>query len=657
MYLTSLEIRNFMPFKGDHQMVLPEDRGRNVVLVFGDNMRGKTSLLNALRWVFYGTAIDRYGADIPLQRLVNVDAAVEGDWEIDVKVTFTHGEKAYVLSRSARRNRGVGTPQRPEDFIVETTLLQDGQVMRGDQVTHIINQIVPQQISRFFLFDGELLQEYESLLADDDEQGRRIKDAIEQVLGVPALVQGKDDLRLLRKPFDKQMAQDLRQYEHIKHFTEKLAQLGRESEDLEASKIQLTDALAGTKKQYQELQQKVDAAEARFAQRRDLDNHVEARKRIADEQKSLEARSLDVVRDSWKDLLRPGLSQKLKDLQDAISTDSEMIVSETARSHRHDLIDASLKAGVCNLCEKPLDDATEGLRAELEQSKRKVDVGAASIRMAEANRLARRLSEIRYPQAKTVIAEISASALRLAVEDTKLNGEIDRLKDELANFDNDEMVRTRKAAINAHHAIRQLESRLEEVVRKLEENRSSQDKMRLVINENKNARDQRSSRIVNLVSSLEKAFSSAIGKLRDDLRSDIEQKATASFKSLTTDASYRGLTINNNYGLTIVDEHGRNVSLRSAGAEQIVALSLIDGLNQTGRSAGPVIMDTPFGRLDPKHRGRVLRHLPTSALQVVLFVHEGEVDRVRDLVEVAPRIGAIYSLDRISSSQTRLVKV
>ena len=645
-----------MPFKAEHQIDFPEDRNRNVVLVFGDNMRGKTSLLNALRWVFYGSAIDRYGADIPLQKLVNVDAAAEGDWTIEVKVTFTHDDKAYVLSRSAKRNRGVGTPQRPEDFVVETMLLQDGQVIRGDHVTHAINQIVPQQISRFFLFDGELLQEYEALRADDDDQGRRIKEAIEQVLGVPALVQGKDDLRSLRKPFDRQMAQDLRQYEHIKQFTEKLSQLVRDGEELEVSKGELEHTLATSRRQYQDLQQQVDAAESRFAQRRDLDNHLDSKKRIADDMKSLETRKLEVIKDSWKDLLRPALTKKLESIQNAITHDTNEILSEATRSHWRHLAESSLNSGICSLCEKPLGEDAERLRAKVDGERSSRDVGAASLRVAEANQQARRLSEIRYPQARSVLTEISATASRLAVEETKLAGEIDRLREELANFDNDEMIRTRRAAQNAHYGVRQLEAKLEDVSKRLDANRSDQERMRLIINSNTNVRDQRSSRIVEMISALEKAFASAIDKLRDDLRNDIEQKATAAFKELTTDGTYRGLRINGNYGLTIVDGHGRDVSLRSAGAEQIVALSLIDGLNQTGRSAGPVIMDTPFGRLDPKHRGRVLRHLPTSALQVVLFVHEGEVDRTRDLDEVAPRIGAVYSLERISSSQSRLVK-
>ena len=44
---------------------------------------------------------------------------------------------------------------------------------------------------------------------------------------------------------------------------------------------------------------------------------------------------------------------------------------------------------------------------------------------------------------------------------------------------------------------------------------------------------------------------------------------------------------------------------RSAGAEQIVALSLIEALNFHGRRKGPMLMDTPAGRLDKSHREKM----------------------------------------------------
>ena len=53
MKLHSITMKNFMPYKGQARVEFPQDEFRNVMLVFGDNMRGKTSLLNALRWGFY----------------------------------------------------------------------------------------------------------------------------------------------------------------------------------------------------------------------------------------------------------------------------------------------------------------------------------------------------------------------------------------------------------------------------------------------------------------------------------------------------------------------------------------------------------------------------------------------------------------------------
>jgi DNA sulfur modification protein DndD len=99
------------------------------------------------------------------------------------------------------------------------------------------------------------------------------------------------------------------------------------------------------------------------------------------------------------------------------------------------------------------------------------------------------------------------------------------------------------------------------------------------------------------------------------------------------------------------------VDERSAGAEQIVALSLIDGLNKTSGTKAPIIMDTPLGRLDPKHRNNILQYLPGMSEQVVLLVHEGEIHAKRDTEVFASRIGARYEIKRISAKQSRIERV
>ena len=49
----------------------PQDENANVLVIFGENMRGKTCLLNALRWCFYGDAQDRQKKSIEPQKLIN----------------------------------------------------------------------------------------------------------------------------------------------------------------------------------------------------------------------------------------------------------------------------------------------------------------------------------------------------------------------------------------------------------------------------------------------------------------------------------------------------------------------------------------------------------------------------------------------------------
>jgi DNA sulfur modification protein DndD len=209
MKLHRLSMVNFMPYKGKSTIDFPIDDSRNVMIVFGDNMRGKTSLLNALRWGFYGRAVGRHSRPIPLQNIVNQEAALADDWRVEVSVQFDANGHEYDLRRSAVRRPHVATPQRHEDFLVSVQLSCDGVPLTGEQVEPEINQFAPEQISRFFLFDGELLQEYESLLIEGSEQGRDIKDAIEQVLGVPALINGRTELGAIVKSATKRQTSEL----------------------------------------------------------------------------------------------------------------------------------------------------------------------------------------------------------------------------------------------------------------------------------------------------------------------------------------------------------------------------------------------------------------------------------------------------------------
>ena len=57
MQIREFSIKNFMPFKDEVKIKFPDDYSKNVIIIFGDNMKGKTSILNAIRWIVYGKAL------------------------------------------------------------------------------------------------------------------------------------------------------------------------------------------------------------------------------------------------------------------------------------------------------------------------------------------------------------------------------------------------------------------------------------------------------------------------------------------------------------------------------------------------------------------------------------------------------------------------
>ena len=68
-------------------------------------------------------------------------------------------------------------------------------------------------------------------------------------------------------------------------------------------------------------------------------------------------------------------------------------------------------------------------------------------------------------------------------------------------------------------------------------------------------------------------------------------------------------------------------------------------------------MDTPFARLDPNHRKNILRYLPKTASQFILFVHEGEVSKDQAVEFLSQRIGMQYEITRESVYRSKLVRM
>jgi DNA sulfur modification protein DndD len=107
-----------------------------------------------------------------------------------------------------------------------------------------------------------------------------------------------------------------------------------------------------------------------------------------------------------------------------------------------------------------------------------------------------------------------------------------------------------------------------------------------------------------------------------------------------------------NFNVELVSDNGQLIDKKrlSAGEKQIYALAILEALGKASGRKLPFIIDTPLGRLDSKHRQKIVKEFfPKVNDQVIILSTDTEVDEAffRDL---EPHISKSYELKYDSSS-------
>ena len=647
-----VELEDFGPFKGRQTINLPEAAG--VAVVYGENMRGKTVLLNAIRFALFGKVLGRARREGSLHTIGNWEQAAAGRYGFEVVLQFQNDGRQYRLTRSCRPRAGV-VPEQDRDYDVEHFLQLDGNVLGPGQAISEIERIMPEQIARFFLFDGELLQEYEDLLRNESDMGRLISEAIEQILGVPVLTRSRATLTKLLDEYDKKEARS--------------AQANRITSELGTQMNVLLD-------ERQVLQDGLDEMKADLAQLRqekaDLDDQLRRSERLAammdkrdilvDAINSLdektEARQAEIAIEmsvAWKSLVATRASDLTGGLRDR---ERDLQLQKT----RHEVIHASPDRGgsseQCPTCFQPLSDE---VLAQME-----VTAAGGATEMGDIERQMRDIQR-RLDALEDAARAPSETGLRMLWND------LDRLKrdrytkqDEVSELDRwlreagDDQGAFRRAQYDHEQTVKKialLEKGMGEQEDALAENERNLAKVRIRLESSGGADVEGARQRRSLCADLHGLFDQAVAKYRDRLRRSVEADATELFLQLTTEPEYAGLQINESYGLTILHQDGSEIPVRSAGAEHVVALSLVGALQKNAPLQGPIFIDSPFGRLDTQHTKNVVTALPSMTEQVCLLVYEEELrpQLARDLLR--GQLRAEYSLRRVSARHTELEEI
>jgi DNA sulfur modification protein DndD len=191
MILEKIAIENFRQFRGKQEIHFSTVHDRNVTLVHAENGFGKTALLNALLWGFYGH--EGLTEDLPKKEcVIHEGAAARGKKNpihtaARVIISFTHDGERYRLERELTLEQQL-SDARKTDLSLE--LNHNGMPIKEKFPQAKIQAIMPFGISGFLFFNGERIDHLAM-----EENSSQITDAIRQMLGLKLLQAGVDDLR------------------------------------------------------------------------------------------------------------------------------------------------------------------------------------------------------------------------------------------------------------------------------------------------------------------------------------------------------------------------------------------------------------------------------------------------------------------------------
>jgi DNA sulfur modification protein DndD len=663
MIVDLVTMENFGPYRGAHDLRLGLG-SHPLVVIHGQNMAGKTTIINAVRWALYGVAKDRLGKPIPTSELINADAYESGDKRVAVALRIVASEDGkeviYTLRRQQQLKSSHAAGRIDSDYDTHLTIERNGHVQAPVHFASIVTSLMPEPISRFFLFDGELLKEYEDLVrAGGEREARAVKESIEMILGLPAARYGRDDVRQLRTETNRRVRREASKDKEAAEASARLEELAEGDRALDRDRDETERELRKNRQEVHRLAQELKRYEESREDAGRMDELQLAKEAIVSERTEKRESLKSLVVDLWRDVLTPRLAAETTRLE------AELAERQNAASQldqaRRDIqrLRASLEHSECTQCGQPLPhDAIAKARTDLEQRSQDVEALRPAADHERIREIARVVGQLRKvaPAGKTdAIRVVSKDLDRLKFKEFKTDSALDEIAQRLSSSDSAKVQQYDREKRQYEKLVGELEAKLSAIEAQQHniavETKQQQD----IVLQNKSPVFARLKEELALLDALDNIFTRAVDMLAAELRTEVERTASEIFRELTTDKTYKGLRINENYGLVILRDDGAEVDQRSAGAEQVVAMALLGALNRLATKRGPVIMDTPFGRLDRDHRDNILRFLPTMADQVVLLVHDGEIDRTRDLASIEAKINAQFLIDHDSSTSSHLV--
>jgi len=649
--LDELVLENIGSFRGKNRITLtPPSPSKPVVLVGGLNGTGKTTILESINLVLYGSLSQAPGRrsgsyENYLRGLIHHGApASEGAAVELIFHVYQQGEQHSYRIR--RRWREAGASLR------EVVLVWvDGK--HDDALTSAWNEHVetflPRGIAGLFFFDGEQIE----ALADLDRSRQVLGSALAALLGLDLIDRLAADLAVLRRRHrGAEVPEELRLRVEERR---KTATSARQAEEM-ATELVATARVEAERadKHLNEVTERYRAAGGGLLEQRETAETRVAliRDQLGDLDEELRREAAEVAPLLQVTGLLEGLTQQAVRERDA---NRNVVVLNVVATRDRELLEQlrSAKVGAATIA------AVEEFMAS--------DVAAR-----QASSAVPRISGLRDPGAleplqATVLPSIRKRLSALLKRRHALAADLEQAERTLVAIPDpealaplkEEMDEASRDAMRCHASLNQAEDRLAA----LRQERARAD----AAYEAALDKSAEASLAIDDDRRLVEHAERVCGTL-EQLKSKATERHLGRIAQLVLDALVRLFRKENLITDVRIDPISQTVELAgpagralpitelSAGERQLLAVALLWGLAQAAGQPLPMMIDTPLGRLDGSHRGHLVeRYFPEASHQVILLSTDTEIDK--DAFNILrPRVGRTYRLQFDSTTNATAVE-
>ncbi|WP_330632924.1 AAA family ATPase [Halocatena halophila] len=613
MKIASVTFNNYKPYHSEVAVDLKTDDDKPLVLIEGQNDRGKSAFYSGLKFCLYGFEGTRTEVNEQQRQAINRKAAEDGLDETSVAVEFLHEDDVYEIKRVITFDQVDDPDERsPNNSYVTVEKNGNQEVGKSDlphEYNEVINPILPEKASKFFFFDAE--DDLQKYMKHTEE----VKQAIETVLGIEEIQNAIEDLRERQKQYNKKFLTAQSNVDEYSQIKQDLEEILFRKEHLESEKKRLKNDR--------------DQAEKRLS---GIEEDLGNIKEIAEKQSKLDDTENEINNKESE------LDTKIDRRQDLLRLAGPLITavgtSHVEQCYDFDSIDGGeevikhiLESGTC-ICGDSLDkDDKESLRDQLEEL-----ASDGRKRTIKARDKASKL-ELGSEQKKEEFTLVQRRIYELERDLRTLRSTRDDLEQEIDEATEDDHKQLKKQKEQTNEQIEELKSEIEDINQKIGKVEGEEEqKERRIDSLGGASEDEKYFRkLRDLTARSKEAMQDLKEEFVESRQTAVENHTSKTFRELTNKSDvYDGINITSEYKLQVkTDTATRDVQEQapSAGATQIIAYSFIAGLNNYTARKAPVVIDTPLSRLDKEHKDNLIKYYPEFSEQVIILYHPRELEK------------------------------